>query len=188
MTSNKMVALACVACLLALGVMIALVFRLESLARIASGPQELPIAISSQHLDFGHVPLYGSVIRELVVRNDSAGPVRARVSVDGTNFTASPEQLLLHPGVEFSISVVVTAEKPGSLDEELLIMFEDWDVGPVVVLLEAQGDVFSGDGEAEERYEWLMAERARRQGSEDVALMGWASGDNGLKSLTNQRI
>jgi hypothetical protein len=97
-----------------------------------------PIVLSSTLLDFGLVPLNGSAVRQLVLRNDGTDPLRAALSVAGANYRIKPDHLLLHPGIAARVSISVRADRPGSLDDELRIAFEEQEGDPLVVALEGQ--------------------------------------------------
>ena len=100
--------------------------------------QPSPIAVSRDRLDFGLVPLNGSVSRELVVRNDIGGPLHARFLVGGGAYTVAPQELILHPGVESSITIVASADGPGKMDAVLSIYFEEAGFPPVLIRLAAR--------------------------------------------------
>jgi hypothetical protein len=122
---------------------LAVVLGLAYSMRWLGGPASeyrLPIALSADTIDFGRVPLNGSVVRQLVVRNDSPQPVRARISVDGASYSVDPQELILHPGVSSRISVAVTAKRPGRMEDELRIQFDDDEALPVVVGLSGEAD------------------------------------------------
>ena len=71
------------------------VFAVIGMARVVEvwwmPMQPSPIAVSRDRLDFGLVPLNGSVSRELVVRNDIGGPLHARFLVGGGAYTVAPQ-------------------------------------------------------------------------------------------------
>jgi hypothetical protein len=113
---------------------------------------DLPIAISSDRLDFGTVPLHASVRRQLVVRNDSAEPVRARLSVENGSYRVSPEELILHPGISSRIEVALKADRLGALDDQLQILFETEGATPLMISLAGQaGETTTQDPSGSER-------------------------------------
>jgi hypothetical protein len=121
-----------------LAVTLGLAFRLgvfDSVGRAEDEPWT--IAVSSKRLDFGRVPINGSVVRQLVVRNDGPQPVRAQILVDGKSYRVSPDNLILHPGVSSRISVVAEADAPGSLTDSLRIQLED-DPSSLVIALDGE--------------------------------------------------
>lgn len=97
-----------------------------------------PIVLSSSLLDFGLVPLNGSAVRQLILRNDGTDPMTAALSVSGSNYKVKPDRLLLHPGIAARVSVSVRPERPGSLDDELRIAFEEQEGEPLIVALEGR--------------------------------------------------
>jgi hypothetical protein len=97
-----------------------------------------PIAVSRQTIDFGRLPLHGSVTRQLVVRNEASSPLRARFLVGGVAYTVDPPEMILHPGVESSIDVVANAARPGRIDAVLSIYFEGGQFEPVLIRLAAE--------------------------------------------------
>ena len=97
-----------------------------------------PIAVSRQRLDFGTMPLHGSVTRQLVVRNDADSPLHARFLVGGAAYTVDPAEMILRPGVESSIDVVAIADQPGKFDAILSIYLEGGEFPPVLIRLAAK--------------------------------------------------
>ena len=92
------------------------------LLELASLPSRVgPIAVSDTRVDFGRVRLHASESRAIVVRNDTERALEARFVVEGAAYHVEPEQLVLHPGIEWSITIVVTPERPGRLDDLLRI-------------------------------------------------------------------
>ena len=94
-----------------------------------------PIAVSEPSLDFGTVPLNGREVREIVVRNDGAGPVHARFVVWGSACRVDPAELILHPGIEWSITVEARPERPGPIEDVLTIQVLDGGVAPLAIPL-----------------------------------------------------
>jgi hypothetical protein len=81
-----------------------------------------PIAVSSDRLDFGKIPLNASEAREIVVRNDSPAPLHARFAVRDSAYSVDPQEVILHPGVEWSIRIVACPARLGRLDDYLTIL------------------------------------------------------------------
>jgi hypothetical protein len=104
----------------------------SSAAPEALPEQALPISLSSERLDFGVVPVHGAAMRQLVLRNDGADPIEARFEIGGP-YAVRPAELILHPGISTRVEVSVRAERPGSLDDELHIRFENPNSAPLVV-------------------------------------------------------
>jgi len=98
-----------------------------------------PIVVSRHRLDFGKIPLHGSATQELIVRNDGAGAVHARFVVARSTYRVEPAELVLEPGVEWSIAVEVSPEKPGPLDDILQIQIVGGDASTLVIPLAAEG-------------------------------------------------
>jgi hypothetical protein len=108
-----------------------------------------PIAVSEARLDFGTIPLHGSAMQQLIVRNDGGGPVHARFLVGGTTYRVHPEELILEPGVERSITVEASPDRPGRLHDLLRIHVVGGNAAPVVVPLAAdveEGGVWQEPG------------------------------------------
>ena len=97
-----------------------------------------PIAVSRQRIDFGRVPLHGSVTRQLMVRNEANGPLHARFLVGGAAYTVDPPEMILQPGVDSNIEVVATAYQPGKFDAILSIYFDGGQFTPVLIRLAAE--------------------------------------------------
>ncbi len=97
-----------------------------------------PIVVSRHQIDFGTMPLHGSVTRQLVVRNEADGPLHARFLVGGAAYAVDPKELILQPGVESSINVVATGDKPGKFDAILSIYFDGGQFEPVLIRLAAE--------------------------------------------------
>ena len=118
------------------------VFAVIGMARVAEvvlmPADPGPIAVSSEQIDFGRLPLHGSVTRQLVVRNEADGPLHARFLVGGAAYTIDPPEMILQPGVESTIHVVATADRPGKFDAVLSIYFEGGRFAPVLIRLAAE--------------------------------------------------
>ena len=97
-----------------------------------------PIAVSRQRIDFGTLPLHGSVTRQLVVRNQADGPLHARFLVGGAAYTVDPPEMILQPGVESTIEVIANADQPGRFDAVLSIYFDGGQFEPVLIRLAAE--------------------------------------------------
>jgi hypothetical protein len=108
----------------------------------AIAPSRLPspIAVSETLIDFGHVPLNGSETREIVVRNDGDGPIHARFLVEGSIYEVEPQELILHPGVEWSVTVVARPDHPGPIDDVLRIQVVGGRVASLVIPLSGVAD------------------------------------------------
>ncbi len=107
------------------------------------GPREHPsIVISSHRLDFGVISLNKSVVRQLVLHNESAHPVRARLSVEDSSYSLSPDHLTLQAGASARVSVAAKPSKPGVFRHELRIVLDTDDAEPLMVAL--QGRVEEG--------------------------------------------
>ena len=94
-----------------------------------------PIAVSERLIDFGNVPLDGMETREILVRNDGDGPIHAQFLVQGSTYEVEPEELILHPGVEWSVTVVVRPDRPGRIDDVLRIQVVGGRISAVVIPL-----------------------------------------------------
>ncbi len=137
---NKLVAVAFLVSSLALGVALGLVLYMGSL--ISSTPEptvNYPIVVSSNLLDFGTVPLKGSAVRYLVLRNDGEEPVNAEFSTSGP-YAVEPQSLILHPGINSRVSVSVKVDTLGDLTEELRIKLDESEEA-LVIALHGSGDV-----------------------------------------------
>lgn len=101
-----------------------------------------PIVVSDARLDFGRVLLHEIVVRELLVRNDGTGPLRTRFLVPGGAYSVEPQEIVLHPGVEWRITLVATPEREGPMIDVLQIEVPDEPIAAVVIPLagEAGGD------------------------------------------------
>ncbi len=106
-------------------------------ATFAGRARPSPITVSRPMLDFGWVPLRGSQTREIMVRNDGDGPLHAKFLVRGASYSVDPEELILHPGVEWAIRVVATPERPGRIDDLLRIQIVGQRSAAVVIPLAA---------------------------------------------------
>lgn len=106
-----------------------------------------PITVSRLNVDFGRVPLYGSETREIVVRNDGSGPLRARFLVRGSTYSVDPRELLLEPGIERPITVMARPDRPGRVNDVLRIQVVGGSVAAVIIPLavEAADDVIEYD-------------------------------------------
>ena len=120
---------------------------LLAVARLATAPlpevgmsAEAPVTLSDQQIDFGLIPLYGSAIREFLLRNDGVEPLHARLTVNGPDFSVTPQELLIPPGLESRVSVAMTADRPGSYDDELKIHFVGDDVEPLIIRLAGEAE------------------------------------------------
>jgi hypothetical protein len=107
---------------------------------VTAGLVPSPIAVSQDRLDFGKIPLYGSVTQQLIVRNDGGESVHARFLVRGTTYRVDPDELILEPGVAWAITVEASPEKPGRLDDMLRIQVVGDVVAAVVIPLAAEAD------------------------------------------------
>ena len=99
-----------------------------------------PIVVSEQRIDFGSVPLNGSSTRELIVRNDSRQPVHARFEVGGLSWHVEPEELVLDPGVEWSVMVEARPARPGRIDDVLTIQVVGAAMKAVTIPLQGSAD------------------------------------------------
>ena len=97
-----------------------------------------PIAVSSQQIDFGTVPLHDSRSRQLLVRNDATGPLHAKFLVGGSAYTVYPSEMILQPGVESIVDVMAVADHPGRFEAVLSIYLEGSEFAPVEVRLAAR--------------------------------------------------
>jgi hypothetical protein len=116
-----------------------------------AGPAEpeIPAAVSEERIDFGRIPLHGSVIREFILKNTGEGLLHAQLSVSGTDFSVSPMEVLLPPGMESRVSVAVTADRPGPFDDELHIRFVGEELEPLRIRLAGEADSAEEIPEAE---------------------------------------
>ena len=108
-----------------------------------------PIAVSERLIDFGNVPLNGVETREILVRNDSDGPIHAQFLVEGSTYEVEPEELILHPGVEWSVTVVARPERPGRIDDVLRIQVVGGHVSAVVIPLAGVAETRALDSDSE---------------------------------------
>jgi hypothetical protein len=128
----RLISVAAAAGVLALFAVLGMVRVLEAVLRPLAPS---PIAVSQPSLDFGRVPLNGREAREIVVRNDGAGPVHARFVVWGNACRVDPAELILHPGVEWAITVEARPDRPGPIEDVLTIQVLDGSVAPVAIPL-----------------------------------------------------
>jgi len=117
------------------------VLALPFLSSPTAAPEPAPpITISSHRLDFGTVPLHGSVVRQLVLRNDGDEPIGVLLSMGQTRlFSTRDKQLTLMPGVASTIPVTLQARESGTLQDQLEIFF-DRHAASMVVELEGRAD------------------------------------------------
>jgi hypothetical protein len=108
-----------------------------------------PIAVSERLIDFGKVPLNGTESREILVRNDSDGPIHAQFLVQGSTYEVEPEELILHPGVEWSVTVVARPDRPGRIDDVLRIQVVGGRISAVVIPLAGEVGSRAPDSERE---------------------------------------
>jgi len=108
-----------------------------------------PISVSEHLIDFGNVPLNGTETREILVRNDGDGPIHAQFLVQGSTYEVEPEELILHPGVEWSVTVVARPDRPGRIDDVLRIQVVGGRVSAVVIPLAGVVGSRSHDGDRE---------------------------------------
>jgi len=107
---------------------------------VSNGRMPSPIAVSHSMLDFGEVPVHRVASQELIVRNDGGGPVHARFSVPGTTYSVEPEELILQPGIEWSVTVMASPDRRGPVDDELRIdVVGDRGVAALGIPLAAEG-------------------------------------------------
>jgi hypothetical protein len=99
-----------------------------------------PIAVSQERLDFGTIPLRGTVTRDLIVRNDGGGPIHARFHVGDTTYHVDPEELILEPGVEWRITVEASPARTGRLHDLLRIEVVGGRTAAVVIPLAAEAE------------------------------------------------
>jgi hypothetical protein len=117
---------------------------------VAAGLQPNPIAVSDLRLDFGRIPLHGVATQTLVVRNEGTGPLHALFLVVDDSYAVEPDELILEPGVEWSITVMASPDRPGRLYDMLRIQIVGGDIAPVVIPLAAE----AGPEEAEAEPGW----------------------------------
>lgn len=108
-----------------------------------------PIAVSERLIDFGNVPLNGMERREILVRNDGDGPIHALFLVQGSTYEVEPEELILHPGVEWSVTVVARPNRPGRIDDVLRIQVVGGGISAVVIPLAGVVESRAPDGDWE---------------------------------------
>jgi hypothetical protein len=108
-----------------------------------------PIAVSERLIDFGNIPLNGMETREILVRNDSDGPIHAQFLVQGSTYEVEPEELILHPGVEWSVTVVARPERPGRIDDVLRIQVVGGHVSALVIPLAGVAETRALDSDSE---------------------------------------
>ena len=125
------------------------IIRMVALAPPVDAVSAQTVAISEDRIDFGRIPLHGSVIREFVLKNTGEGSLHAELSVSGSDFSVSPMEILLPPGMESRVSVAVTADRPGLFDDELRIDFNGDDVEPLLIHLAGEADSDTEIPEAE---------------------------------------
>jgi hypothetical protein len=99
-----------------------------------------PIAVSAERIDFGTIPLRGTATRDLIVRNDSEGPIHARFLVRDATYRVDPEELILEPGVEWRITVEASPARAGSLHDLLRIEVVGGRTAAVVIPLAAEAE------------------------------------------------
>lgn len=119
--------------------------HLVDLLALRVAPYE--IAVSASRIDFGRVPLNGSAAETLIVRNDGGGPIHARFVVEGTGYAVEPDELILQPGVEWSITIVASPQRIGRLDDVLRIQIVGSENAAVAIPLAAEAGPGEGRGE-----------------------------------------
>lgn len=107
------------------------------------GETGAPLAVSSEEIDFGELPMHGEVVRHLVLRNDGAEPVRAWFFASGPVYSVIPRELVLAPGVESRVAIVAAADRPGLFEGELLVHIDDG-TGPLVIHLSGEAPGLGG--------------------------------------------
>ena len=147
MRAIRLIAATSVASLMTVFAVLGMVHLIEM---VAGGLGPSPIAVSRHRLDFGKIPLHASATQELIVRNDGAGAVHARFVVAGTTYRVEPAELVLEPGIEWSIAVEVSPEKPGPLDDILQIQIVGGDSLTLVIPLAAEGGADENWGEPDQ--------------------------------------
>ncbi len=110
-----------------------------------NGAPGTPLAVSSERIDFGELPIHGEVVRHLVLRNDGPEPVRAWFFASGAVYSVIPRELTLAPGVEGRVAIIASADRPGLFRGELLVHVDDG-TGPLVIDLSGEAP---GMGEAD---------------------------------------
>ncbi len=134
MTATRAILATCIASFLT-------VFAVIGMARVVEvllmPSEQGPVKVSRQRIDFGSLPLHGSVTRQLVVRSDAPGPLRARFRIGGAAYSVDPQEMILQPGVESSIEVVASGDQPGKSNAILSILFDGGEFPPVLIQLEA---------------------------------------------------
>jgi hypothetical protein len=120
---------------------------------VASRSIQSPIAVSRARLDFGKIPLHGTVALDLIVRNDGGGPLHARFLVRDATYRVEPAELILEPGIEWRITVEASPARPGQVNDLLRIEVVGDEGAAVVIPLAAEADGTEGQRElGEEQY------------------------------------
>ena len=137
MRALRLMAATAVASVLTVFAVLGLVHFVEILTH---GRAPSPIAVSHSMLDFGEVPLHRVASQELIVRNDGGAPVHARFSIPGTIYSVEPQELILEPGIEWSVTVRASPQRRGPVDDELRIdVVGGRGVAALVIPLVAEG-------------------------------------------------
>jgi hypothetical protein len=128
-----------VAAVLVIGLVVVF-FRTSDLFKldVPEPVQPSTIALSSQRLSFGEVPVRGSTVRQLILKNDSASPIETWFEIGGLDYSIAPARLLIQPGEIQRLSVTVSPREVGDLDDELWIFAGDGQAEPLIVALEGQ--------------------------------------------------
>lgn len=147
-------ALLVLACLLTFGALAAWLFDVgrgaprapESTVAAAAKPS---IAVSTTSLYFGVLPVHGSVLRKVVLRNDGSLPVTASlVASDPGTYSVGERELRLEPGASSVVSVTANPAKPGMFRDELVINFGGGEQKPLVIALHGRVAQSAGDPES----------------------------------------
>jgi hypothetical protein len=117
---------------------------LQGEAAAADRAAASPLVLSTDRIDFGEIPLDRPVTRRLVVRNNSDRLILARIEVDDSIYSVSPQRLVLEPGTMERITVVASPDQPGDLLDELRIVTDGQPDQPAIIAL--TGHVSAGDG------------------------------------------
>ena len=141
----RLVAATLMASALVLLAVLGVVHQAEQLLPITSPS---PIVVSDARIDFGRVLMHELVVRELLVRNDSSGHLRTRFLVPGGAYSVEPAEIVLHPGVEWRITLVAMPEREGPLLDVLQIEVPNSPIAAVVVPLAGEAGVDSPESKS----------------------------------------
>lgn len=110
------------------------------------------LAVSATSLDFGIVPVHGSVVRRIVVRNEGDVPLSASLSVSAPGtYELNSTRLDLAPGASAMVTVLASPAAPGILNDQLRIAIDGSKTDELLVALEGRVESSEGGRDATAR-------------------------------------